>query len=159
MRHVGLVTLLCLLPLSGNAQLKGHEPNGHEQHGRANQISFDARLDYPTGLNLRSLTTGDFNRDGYLDIAAVNAGVNSSMPINCPQPAPPDVVSIFNGTSAGKFQLESVVPLGSGGEHIAIVAGDFNHDGWVDLAALAQQSHAVRVLYGGRNGTFKPPLT
>ena len=41
----------------------------------------------------------------------------------------------------------------------AIVAGDFNGDGKLDLAVTDSGGNAVLVLLGNGDGTFQPPIT
>ena len=86
-----------------------------------------------------SLTTGDFNRDGKLDVALANTGNNT--------------VSIFLGDGTG-----ALTPLGSpinvGRIPQAIRAGDFNDDGYSDLAVANYSDGTVTTLLNNQNGTF-----
>src|SRR5262249_27743851 len=47
-------------------------------------------------------------------------------------------------------------PVNPGGEDWKIVAGDFNEDGFVDLAAVGSGS-MITFFYGNGDGTFQPP--
>jgi FG-GAP-like repeat len=86
-----------------------------------------------------SLTTGDFNHDGNLDVAVANTGDNT--------------VSILLGNGSG-----SLTPLGSpigvGRDPEAIRAGDFNGDGYSDLAVANYNDGTVTTLLNNQNGTF-----
>jgi hypothetical protein len=90
------------------------------------------------GTNPNSLTTGDFNGDGSLDLAVAN--VNSSD------------VSVLLGNGNGTFKNQ--VRFGTGINPSGIVAGDFNHDGHLDLATSDLTSNDVAVLLGMGNGMF-----
>ncbi|MGO9924331.1 MAG: FG-GAP-like repeat-containing protein, partial [Isosphaeraceae bacterium] len=90
------------------------------------------------------LITADFNGDGNLDLATYNYAT--------------DEVSISLGNGGGGFQLASQFALGAptaAGE--LMVAGDFNGDGRIDLAAAAPDG--VFVLLGNGDGTFQPATT
>lgn len=86
-----------------------------------------------------SLTTGDFNFDGNLDVAVANTGDNT--------------VSILLGNGSG-----SLTPLGApisvGHDPEAIRAGDFNGDGYSDLAVANYRDGTVTILLNNKNETF-----
>lgn len=82
--------------------------------------------------------SGDFNRDGRLDLAVV-------------QPEGNRVVVQF-GDGNGGFLEPAVYDAGL--EPWAIVAGDFNNDGRLDLAVASRGSHSVEVFLGGPRGIF-----
>jgi outer membrane protein assembly factor BamB len=84
-----------------------------------------------TGLSLS--TTGDFNGDGYLDLAIVNS----------------DTLSIFLNNGNGSFTLSSRI-IGVGAR--SLVTGDFNGDGYIDIATAA--GDLVSILLNNGNGTF-----
>lgn len=86
-----------------------------------------------------SLTTGDFNHDGNLDVAVANV-------ID-------DTISVLIGNGSG-----SLTPLGApisvGHTPEAIRAGDFNGDGYSDLAVANYGDGTVTTLLNNENGTF-----
>lgn len=86
-----------------------------------------------------SLTTGDFNDDGHLDVAVANTENNT--------------VSILLGDGAGNLSV-SGTPISVGREPEAIRAGDFNGDGFSDLAVANYQDGTVTTLLNNQNGTF-----
>ena len=92
-----------------------------------------------------SEATGDFNGDGYLDVATANASA--------------DAVSILLGEGDGTFQPAQQIALGF--SPAAVVAGDFNGDGRLDLAVAGSISSGglgeVAILLGNGDGTFQPP--
>jgi hypothetical protein len=92
-----------------------------------------------------SVVTGDFNRDGNLDLA-----VGSSL----------GAIFIFLGDGHGGFTAPTVISSG-GGEPKSMVVGDFNQDGIPDLAVtnIANiNSNAVTVIPGNGDGTFSTSL-
>ena len=55
------------------------------------------------------------------------------------------------------FTPASSFPVGA--EPQAVVAADFNNDGWLDLVTANAGSNSVSVLLGNANGTFQPAIT
>jgi uncharacterized protein (TIGR03437 family) len=103
------------------------------------QSSF--QLSFSTGSgpgSANGVAFGDFNYDGNLDFAVVGGSNTAS------------AVDILLGKGDGTFQspLSVAAPLGA----FALVAGDFNGDGQVDLALLL--SNGVQILLGKGDGTF-----
>jgi FG-GAP-like repeat len=99
------------------------------------------RAEFPAGSFPNSITTGDFNGDGKLDVAVANGGDGT--------------VSIFLGKPDGTFAPKVDYPAGTGAA--SVVTGDFNRDGALDLAVLNTSAHMVGVLLGKGDGTFDPP--
>jgi hypothetical protein len=123
---------------------------GNGSGGRGNG-TFAPKVDYATAPNLScpmSVTTGDFNRDGILDLAVSNKGLDET---------PSTVVSVLlgngsggrgNGTFAPKVDYEvGTAPFG-------VATGDFNSDGILDLVVANSGTNSVSVLLG--NGICKP---
>jgi hypothetical protein len=90
--------------------------------------------------------TGDFNGDGYPDLAV--SSFNN-----------PSDVYILLGDGLGSLTLEHTYPLAVPGYSIA--TGDLNDDVKVDLVILTldsvSQDWSVNVLLGNGDGTFGPP--
>jgi hypothetical protein len=104
--------------------------------------TFQAAAFYTVGSGVNtptSLTTGDFNHDGNLDVAVANTGDNT--------------VSILLGNGLG-----TLTPLGApiavGHDPEAIRAGDFNADGFSDLAVANYHDGTVTLLLNNQNNTF-----
>lgn len=97
-----------------------------------------------TGVVPSAIATGDFNRDGRLDLAICNAGSND--------------VTVLLGNGDGTFTPSLLSPT-TGFSPFMIVAADFNGDGLVDLATLDilgadNGVQSVHVLLGKGDGTF-----
>jgi len=99
--------------------------------------TFQTHVDYSTAgpSSWQSVVVGDFNGDHILDLA-VSCG---------------SVVSVLLGNGDGTFRTH--VDSGAGGSSLA--AGDFNHDGKLDLVVIgSSQSRSLNVLLGNGDGTF-----
>jgi hypothetical protein len=120
--------------------------NGSDGQGYG---TFAGKVDYPTGDGPRSLTAGDFNADGILDLAVTNGGSNNLS------------ILLGDGSSGkgnGTFAAKVDYPTGNGPQGIA--TGDFNADGIIDLAVTNSVSDNLSILLGygsgGRgNATFE----
>ena len=81
---------------------------------------FGAARNYPIGSPASSVALGDFDSDGTIDVASAHANTSS--------------VSILRGRgdASASFSPAESFPAGPGAS--AVAAGDFNGDGWLDLA-------------------------
>jgi len=86
-----------------------------------------------------SLTAGDFNHDGNLDVATANTFNNN--------------VSILLGNGHGTLSLPGA-PINVGHTPQAIRAGDFNGDGYSDLAVANYSDGTVTTLLNNQSGGF-----
>ncbi|MDD5087714.1 MAG: VCBS repeat-containing protein, partial [bacterium] len=89
-----------------------------------------------------AITSGDFNGDGFLDIATANYGANA--------------VSVVLATGTGLFGSPNI--YASGPSPISIVCADFNGDTYLDLAtANSSEGYAalMSVLMGNGDGSFE----
>jgi hypothetical protein len=100
---------------------------------------------FPAGV-----AVGDFNADGKLDAAIANGGSTDY---------PYSGVTVSLGNGDGTFTQANGSPISLGQNLSAIVTGDFNGDGKLDLAMTDETGNAVVVLLGNGDGTFQSPIT
>jgi hypothetical protein len=98
--------------------------------------TFQAARDFPTGIGWSwSVAVSDFNGDGILDLALTSgAGY----------PAAADTVSVLLGRGDGTFLAPASYNAGVDTRSVAV--GDFNGDGWPDLAVANQEANTTTVL-------------
>ncbi len=102
------------------------------------QVCFSPAINYTVGTNPISVTSGDFNGDGKLDLAAANNNSNN--------------VSIRLGTGTGSFGTATNFATGSNPS--SITSADFNGDTKLDLAVANSNSANVSILLGTGTGSF-----
>lgn len=105
--------------------------------------TFQPPVTYPTGIFTSGVLVADFNQDGIPDIAAMSQGDGTDGP-----------VAIFLGNGDGTFQDPIVNNLGV--FPVAIVAGDFDRDGVLDIASIDYFANNAYISLGNGDGTFKP---
>ncbi len=110
--------------------------------GTINSSSFATKVDYPTGVNPYSVSTGDFDGDGKLDLAVANNSFNN--------------VSVFRNTgSSGTISFAAKVDFSTGTQPISVSTGDFDGDGKTDFAVANYSSYTVSVFRNtGSSGTI-----
>ncbi|MCL6449481.1 MAG: FG-GAP-like repeat-containing protein [Armatimonadetes bacterium] len=91
------------------------------------------------------LAAGDFNRDGKEDLAFG-------------QQSYPYTITILIGKGNGTFSV-SAAKFNPGFPCSSLAAGDFNGDGWADLALRDANSGRVHLLLNAGNGAFQTALT
>src|SRR3954462_9149596 len=101
-----------------------------------------SRSDYTADAGARAIAAEDFDLDGALDFATVNAGANS--------------VDVFmnHEFSGGGFTLRRY-PVGAGPFDLAV--SDFNFDSYPDLVVAAADADEIDVLFGAAGGHFLAP--
>jgi hypothetical protein len=101
---------------------------------------FPAGVENPAGLSdAPPVVNGDFNHDGFNDIAVLGGSA----------------VSVVLGGPQG-FGLPVSYPVGTRSRQMA--AADFNGDGNLDLLVLADEA-AAALLLGNGDGSFQAPVT
>ncbi len=104
--------------------------------------SFAPPQSVHTGLFPTWAVSGDFNKDGKLDLAVSNQNDNS--------------ILILLGRGDGTFQPGAVLSLLSSPYSIAV--GDANNDGNADLFAVSVAASSLSVFLGRGDGTFQNSL-
>ncbi|MHC5744371.1 MAG: FG-GAP-like repeat-containing protein [Nostoc sp.] len=97
--------------------------------------TFATATNFSVGIRPESVTVGDFNGDGKLDLAVANFGDNT--------------VSVL---LTGGFGTTTKISVGS--KPYSVIEGDFNGDGNLDLATANYGSNTVSVLLGNGTGGF-----
>jgi hypothetical protein len=100
--------------------------------------SFATQVTYPTGTKPASVTLGDVNGDGRLDL--ITANFDSS------------TASVLLGNGNGTFQTKTDFDTGTNPQSVAL--GDVNGDGRLDLITANSGSATASVFLGNGTGTF-----
>jgi len=101
--------------------------------------------DWGAGATPTALVTGDFNRDGNLDIAIANG--------------PADSITILMGRGDGTFNPGATIPTGN--QPSSLVTTDLNGDGNLDLVVANLGDSTIQVFFGDGAGNFSagpPPI-
>jgi hypothetical protein len=105
--------------------------------------TFGAATNFPITYSLRKVATGDFNKDGNLDLAFATTGTNRN-------------VSIALGDGTGQFSAATNLNTSPPNdlETWSVAVGDFNNDGNSDLVTANNATNNVSLLLGNGDGTF-----
>ena len=101
--------------------------------------TFQTAESFGVADNPWSVTTGDFNGDGVLDLVTADLSDNT--------------VGVHLGNGDGTFQAAAAFGVGSLPQ--SVTTGDFNGDGVLDLATANLGDNTVSVLLGNGDGTFQ----
>ncbi len=101
--------------------------------------TFGPKTDFTVGLHPQSVTLGDFNRDGRMDIVAANLYGNT--------------VTVLLGLGNGAFADGVSYEAGLG--PVEVVAADVNGDHILDLVTVNNSYTNTSVLLGYGDGTFR----
>jgi FG-GAP-like repeat/FG-GAP repeat len=105
---------------------------------------FAAPTIVSTGPTPVSIATGDFNGDGNIDVASASQTGSA--------------VSVLPTIGAGTFMVAGRIPFNVGAFPSSLAVADFNHDGFLDVAATDEGSDNISVTRGNGNGTFQAPV-
>uniref|UniRef100_UPI00036793D2 FG-GAP-like repeat-containing protein n=2 Tax=Aureimonas ureilytica TaxID=401562 RepID=UPI00036793D2 len=100
--------------------------------------TFQNKQDFAVGRRPISVSVGDVNGDGKLDIVTADSTSNS--------------VSVLFGDGNGAFGSKQT--FGTGSEPVSVALKDMNSDGKLDIIVANRSSASVSVLFGNGNGTF-----
>jgi uncharacterized protein (TIGR03437 family) len=109
------------------------------------QGNFAAPVSYLSGQSGVAIASADVNGDGKSDLIAGITNASSQNQFN-------QSGSITVLLNAGKGTFNALTPVTAPTSLAAIVAGDFNGDGKVDLALIG---NTIQILLGNGDGTFK----
>jgi hypothetical protein len=112
--------------------------------------SFGTGTTIPVGAGPTWISTGFFNTktdttNTIVDLAVANQTAGT--------------VSILHGNGDGTFTVEPSLTLPSGAGPTAIAVGDFNDDGFADLAVVNKNANTVTIFLGNGDETFQAPTT
>jgi hypothetical protein len=106
--------------------------------------TFQAAQNYEAGPGPNSVAVGEFNGDGFEDLAVADYGA---------YPDRSNTVSILLGNGNGTFGAPQAFQVGHAAACVSI--GDFNRDSRSDLAVCNYNDNNVSILLGNGNGTFQ----
>ncbi|WP_341882119.1 FG-GAP-like repeat-containing protein [Synechococcus sp. UW140] len=105
--------------------------------------SFAPQTTFATGNGASSVTLGDVDGDGLLDIITANQGSNNA--------------SVLLGNGDGAFKAQATFATGT--KPRTVTLGDVNGDGRLDIITANRDSNNISVLLGNGNGTFQTQST
>ena len=108
-------------------------------------LVFGDAAPWGVGTTPDAIASADFNNDGNADLVVANYGIATVS------------VLLGNGTDHGTFQAPVQYAVGAGPD--AVVTGDFNGDGNLDVALANFLDNTVSVLLGNGDGTFQNAVT
>jgi hypothetical protein len=111
----------------------------------ASSPSFQDSVYFDTGQHPVQIATGDFNRDGKLDVVTVNRGdfIHGDL-------------SLLLGN--GNATFETAISLAAGDRPIDLEVGDLDRDGNLDLLVADDAQPRLVFLAGLGNGAFSPAI-
>jgi hypothetical protein len=104
--------------------------------------SFAEQMIFSTGADSApwSAVTGDFNKDGQLDLAVANYGTSN--------------VGVLYGYGNGTFGNLQIYSTGIGSKPTSVQVADFNNDNQLDIIVGDETLNRLGVFFGYSDGTF-----
>ncbi len=164
-RLVAVALSVMVTAASGGLPVSSAEPELQQDDASSTsravvgEFRADGNLDIAIA---QGVAAGDFRGNGILDLAVVGESVRVRLgngdgtfqdPVTYPA-ATRAAVAVLLGNGDGTFQPALSLPLP--GVPSAVVTGDFDGDGNLDLALLTFRS--VSILLGNGDGTFRPGI-
>ncbi len=108
--------------------------------------TFKPAATYTVGRLPYQVAIGDVNGDGYPDLAVTNYGAST--------------VSVLYGSKNGTFTAGPTLTVGSGETNpYGVVIGDFQNNGFSDIAVTAFETNTLYVFPNNGSGAFGAPYT
>src|SRR3984885_153502 len=127
--------------------------------------TFDPFVTYPLPTNPQAVVTGDFNNDKKIDVAVVNFGGTGSISVLLNSGTGTlGAYTQYNTNGYGYGIATGVFPsfatYATGSSPYGVTVGDFNGDGFVDLAVANEGAGTVSILLNKADGsgTFLPKV-
>jgi cysteine-rich repeat protein len=123
--------------------------NGQPTQGAATSLNqgdrtFDLAFAITVGVEPTELVSGDFDKDGTIDIVIAHQADNN--------------VSFFSGKGDGNFNFQSVVNLPVGEAPGAIAVADVDNDSFLDVAVVNLNANTATLLLGIGSVAVSAPI-
>jgi hypothetical protein len=123
--------------------------------------TFDRAENFTVG----SATNGDINRDGQRTVADVSALMGALADLSAYQSANPDLLAVADTTGDNMVtnaDIQGLINLLANGAvqdplPVDLAMGDFNGDGWLDVATANLNANSVSVLLNNQSWPVLPP--
>jgi hypothetical protein len=106
--------------------------------------SFASKLEHQLVTSPIAFTVGDFDGDGNLDLGVLALTAARS-----------HVLVVFFGNGDGSFGRDTSYPIDNRFVVASLASGDFNGDGYLDLAVARTDYNTVQVLLNNGDGSFQ----
>lgn len=104
----------------------------------------------PVGPEPIQIEKADFNKDGYLDLAILSIGTSAAQAWEYRQS-----LHVLAGDGLGRFRTPFMIALSTTVRESRFAVGDFDGDGWPDLALLESPAGRVRLALNRRSADIR----